>query len=104
MGHAIDNMNCHITKKYLVDSQMGNTSLNAFYNNYKNNSSYRYSYLRDYSYSNKYEFWADLFAYDLTGLNTNYSLRDIRSKAIKQYTNIYKNNKSKWNSIKEQYK
>ena len=104
MGHAMDYIYLKIKKTRLSEVKLGNSSVIEYYNTYKNNANYRYSYLRDYSYTNHREFWADLFAYDEKNLHIDNSLKSIRKKALDEYNKMYKENKSEWNKIKESYK
>lgn len=114
LGHSIDYMNGYVTKKvngtkydirdYAFSYNGKNTTISNYYNTYKNNSNKRNSYLRDYAYTNNEEFWAELFAYQEKGFKVDSTLKDIRTKALNKYNNLYKNNKSTWNSIKESYR
>ena len=114
LGHSIDYMNGYVTKKvngtkydirdYTFNYNNKNTTISNYYNIYKNNSSKRNSYLRDYAYTNNEEFWAELFAYQEKGFKVDSTLKEIRTRALNKYTDLYKNNKSVWNSIKESYR
>ena len=104
IGHSINFMYFKIKNKKIYDIRLGNSSVCDYYSTYKNNANYRYRYLRDYSYTNCNEFWAELFSYDLLNVKIDNSLKNIRKKALDEYNKMYKENKSEWNKIKESYK
>ena len=101
-GHSIDHMNDYITEKGGITSlSYNNQSFNDYYNKYKlNNLCGGKRCLRDYSYENTAEFWADLFSYDSQALDIDNNLLSLRTKMLEIYSNNYSNNKNKFNKIK----
>ena len=131
MGHTMDNMYVGLKGTKLRESTFTyngkKTNIANYRSTYANKMETRtcgwgsvnsFSYLREYSYSNDAEFWADLFSYENGGNinqwfcdanytyndrywgNTDATLRGVRQKALDMYNNAYSKNYSKFEQIK----
>lgn len=94
LGHSMDFTYSILNSKNL---NMEN-NLNNYFNNYKNSG-----FMREYSFSDSFEFWADLFAYkEFNGkVKTDNNLKTLRTNLLNTYNNSYRKNVSKFNEIKE---
>ena len=72
------------------------------YDKYLNKYSSKDEYLSYYAYNqNKWEFWPELFSYDIKGYRVNSELINLRNKYVNKIKNEYLNNKNNWNIYKK---
>lgn len=106
MGHSLDTIYSLMNNSNRISEQ---NDVRTLFNNHS-------SSLRDYAYTNIYEYWAELFATDYVYNSSSFqnvyykktwSLDNNSKRILDKYENeikkTYQNNKTKWNEIKKKY-
>lgn len=114
LGHSMDDMYKHMNSSFFSD----NSDYTKQYSTYKNKKTNgNYTYLRDYSYTSKKEFLADLAGIYYLNNNNNFksnkyrgyykidnTLGNLNLSYLSKFSNLYEKRYSEWNKWKNNYK
>ena len=110
LGHSMDHMNELLTGTSLSNSLYNNKTFKSYVDKYnvnkkQCNGNFCLRYRENYTYGDSYwEFMADIISYDIFNFRTNNELLNLRKQVLDKYFTNYKNNKTKFNQIKESFK